>query len=104
MKINRFERGQALVMIVLAIVGLAGIAGLVVDGGNAFLDRRKAQNAADSAVLASALSRIRGGQDWTGAAVASAAENGYNNDGVKNTVVLYSPPMDGPYKGDVNYI
>jgi Flp pilus assembly protein TadG len=104
MKRNNSERGQILIVIVLAIVGLAGMAGLVVDGGNAFLDRRNAQNAADSAVLASALARVRGDSDWTGVAIASAAENGYNNDGVKNTVVLYSPPSNGPYAGDVNYI
>ena len=61
-----FERGQALILIVLAMVGLAGMAGLVVDGGNLFLDRRNAQNAADSAALAAALTRIRGGAAWSG--------------------------------------
>ncbi len=104
MRRNNSERGQILIVIVLSIVGLAGMVGLVVDGGNAFLDRRNAQNAADSAVLASALARVRGDPDWTGAAMASAAQNGYNNDGVKNTVVLYSPPSNGPYTGDVDYI
>ncbi len=54
---KKTERGQALIMIALAMVGLAGMVGLVVDGGNAFLDRRNAQNAADSAALAAALTR-----------------------------------------------
>jgi Flp pilus assembly protein TadG len=68
------ERGQALIIIALALVGLVGMVALAVDGGNVFLDRRTAQNAADSAALASALSRIQGGQDWVGAAIASAAQ------------------------------
>ena len=104
MKIKHFERGQALILIALAVIGLAGMVGLVVDGGNAFLDRRNAQNAADSAVLASALARIKGEANWSGAALESAAQNGYNNDGVRNTVELHTPPKDGPYAGDINYV
>jgi hypothetical protein len=103
MKINHFERGQALIIIALALVGLAGIAGLVIDGGNAFQDKQRAQNAVDAAALASAHARITGG-DLVGAAMASAAENGYNNDGVTNIISLYSPPKDGPHTGDIEYI
>src|ERR1700752_828690 len=95
--------GQALIIIALALAGLAGIVGLVVDGGNAFLDRRKAQNAADTAALAAALARIRG-QDMVSAAFASATQNGYNNDGVTNLVEFYSPPKDGPHSDNVEYI
>ncbi|HKY56326.1 MAG TPA: pilus assembly protein TadG-related protein [Anaerolineales bacterium] len=98
------SRGQALIIIALALAGLVGIVGLVVDGGNAFLDRRKAQNAADAAVLAAALARIRGGQDMVATAFASAAQNGYNNDGVTNSVELFSPPRDGPHSDNVEYI
>ena len=104
MQTHSFARGQALVIIALALAGLAGIVGLVVDGGNAFSDRRKAQNAADAAALAAAYTRIRGGQDMVSAALNSAAENGYNNDGVRNIVQLYSPPKDGPHVGNVEYI
>ena len=101
---NQSQRGQALVIIALAMVGLAGIVALVVDGGNVFADRRNAQNAADAATLAAALSRIRGDQDMVSAALASAAQNGYNNDGVTNVIELYSPPKDGPHAGDIEYI
>ena len=97
------ERGQALILIALAIVGIIGIMGLVIDGGNAFNDRRKAQNAADSAALASAYARVTGGNVME-AAMAAAAENGYNNDGVTNFVILYTPPKDGPHAGDIEYI
>lgn len=100
------ERGQALIIIVLAIVGLAGMAGLVIDGGNAFLDRRNAQNAADSAALAAAVSRVRGtsGQSMSGAALSAAAQNGYDNNGISNIVEVHQPPTDGPYKDNAEYV
>ncbi len=103
MKKNLFERGQALIIIALVLVGLVGIVGLVVDGGRGFADRRKAQNAADAAALASAYARLKG-EDMVTAALNSAAGTGYNNDGTTNVVVLYSPPKDGPHSHDVEYI
>lgn len=48
------ERGQALVLIALLMVGLMGVMGLVVDGGNAYAQRRRMQNAADASALAGA--------------------------------------------------
>jgi Flp pilus assembly protein TadG len=104
MKKYHSERGQALIVIALALVGIVAIVGLVVDGGRGFLDRRKAQNAADSAALASAYARIKRDQSMVAAARSAAAENGYNNDGVTNTVELYTPPRDGPHTNDVEYI
>jgi len=106
MKSNSYKqaRGQALVLIALAIVGLAGIAGLVVDGGNIFLDRRNAQNAADSAVLAAALTRVESSGSPPATAIASAKKNGYNNDGVTNKVEVHIPPISGPNKGNSEYI
>ena len=104
MKNNHSKRGQALILIALAAVALFGMVGLAVDGGRAFADRRRAQNAADAAALASAYARIKGNEDMVVAAQNSAAENGYNNDGVNNVVELYSPPKNGPHSGDVEYI
>jgi hypothetical protein len=98
------QRGQALVVIALAIVGLAGMAGLVIDGGNMFLDRRNAQNAADSAALAAALARVQGSKNPQATARGSAFQNGYNNDGVTNTVEVHIPPISGPNKDDSEYI
>jgi hypothetical protein len=97
------KRGQALIIIALALVGIVGMVGLVVDGGNVFFDRRGAQNAADSAALSSALSRING-EDWITAAVSAASVNGYNNDGVTNIVNVYNPPKDGPHAGNGEYL
>src|SRR5512133_1456063 len=101
---KKTERGQALILIVLAVVVLAGMAGLVIDGGNAFLDRRNAQNAADSAALAGALTRIRGSQSLSSAALTAAAQNGYNNNGATNIVEVHNPPISGPNKGNAEYI
>ena len=62
------ERGQALVLIALAAIGLFGITGLAIDGSAKFSDRRHAQNAADTAVLAAALAK------------ATALTNGLSNN------------------------
>src|SRR5574337_792710 len=79
------ESGQAIVLIVMAMVGLVGLTALAVDGGNAYSDRRHAQNAADTAALAGALAQIRQ-YNIADAAKHSADLNGYNNDHVTNDV------------------
>ena len=51
-RLRSTERGQALVVMVFAIIGLLVVLGLAVDGGIVFLERRRMQNAADAAALA----------------------------------------------------
>ena len=97
------ERGQVLVLVVLGLVALIAITALAVDGGNVLLDIRKAQNAADSAALASALARIRG-EDFVQRAYEVAKTNGYTNDGVSSSVQVFSPPISGEHVGDIEYI
>jgi len=110
------ERGQALIIIVFAMVGLIGITALTVDGGYAFSDHRHAQNAADTAVLAGARAIIRG-EDWKSAALAIAAQNNYidadatvTSSSGKVNVEAYTcddsnPSVDcGVYEGDSEYI
>jgi Flp pilus assembly protein TadG len=97
------ERGQALILIALAAVGLFGFAALAIDGSAAFSDRIHAQNAADTAALAAALTRIRGG-DWVQSGLARAGTNGYQNDGQSNTVHVHCPPEHGPYAGNLEYV
>ncbi len=48
------ERGQSLIIVALLMVGMIGALGLALDGGNAFVTRRKSQNAADAAAFAGA--------------------------------------------------
>jgi Flp pilus assembly protein TadG len=59
-KVKNLERGQALVLIVVAVIALVGITALAVDGSMAYNDRRQAQNASDSAALAVALKIANG--------------------------------------------
>jgi hypothetical protein len=115
MKTNSFkERGQALILITLAAIGLVGITGLAIDGSAKFSDRRHAQNAADAAALAAALAKANAesaGDDdatvWTElstAALNRADDNGYDGDLVSNVVEVYSPPISGPYAGKDLYV
>jgi hypothetical protein len=55
---KKSQKGQALILIALGIVGLVGITALAIDGGNIFAQRRHAQNAADTASLAGALEKV----------------------------------------------
>jgi hypothetical protein len=100
MKPKMNERGQALILIVFAAVGLFAFAALAIDGSRVFSDRRHAQNAADTAVLAAALAKVRN-QDYAAAAQARALSNGFQ-DGVNSTVEVHQcdeaglqPPCEG---------
>ena len=48
------EQGQAIVILALMMIGLLAFAALAIDGGNAYVERRRAQNGADAAALAGA--------------------------------------------------
>jgi type II secretory pathway pseudopilin PulG len=127
MKARLFKQsGQALVIIAIAAVGLFGIVGLAVDGSAKFSDRRHAQNAADTAALAAALTKANGLAavppeidsicktpvepttsdfclDIIYAAWDRAVENGY--DGLlPDSVDVYSPPISGPYINNASYV
>lgn len=100
MRTKSSERGQALILIVFAAVGLFAFAALAIDGTRVFSDRRHAQNAADTAVLAAALAKVRG-QDYSAAAINRAGSNGLQ-DGVNSTVEVHdcselnlNPPCEG---------
>lgn len=56
---ERTERGQALILIALAVVGLFAFAALTIDGTRVYSNKRHAQNAADTSALAGALASIR---------------------------------------------
>ena len=86
------RRGQALILIVFAIVGLVGLTALAVDGGATYQDRQSSQTSADSAALSAALRLAKGLSDWSSTALSVASSNGYNNDGTNNTVTVSNPP------------
>jgi len=97
MKGQRFERGQALVLIILSVVAIFGFAALAVDMGRVYAERRRAQSAADAAALAAAYDVAHFESDDEAAilaladktARASALENGYSEG-----VVVNNPPDD----------
>jgi hypothetical protein len=83
------EKGQALIVIALTAIVLFGFAALAIDGGMAFSDKRHAQNAADTSVLAAALAKIHD-EDWESAARNRATSNGYTDNGVTQIVNVYT--------------
>ena len=125
------ESGQALIIIAFAIIGIVAIVGLAIDGAAKFSDQRHAQNAADTAAMAAALTRVdtladaetnssisttpeicssesmSGASDVCVALVLDgldrAASNGYDNF-TNNTVKVYSPPVSGFYKDNKDYV
>lgn len=82
-------RGQALILIALAVVGLVAFAALAIDGSAVFSDRRHSQNASDTAAFAAALSLARDpASNWQQAGKDRAASNGYTeSDGVTKVYV-----------------
>jgi hypothetical protein len=131
MKLTKFaERGQALALIALAAIVLFGFVGLAIDGGAKLSDRRHAQNAADTAALAAALSKVNTLTDAKSNPSISttptecsstsggpysdvctellldgldrAISNGYGSDSTKSTVEIYSPPTSGYYSTVAN--
>ena len=105
---NRTERGQALVILVFALVGLLAFAALGIDGGMVYTARRNAQNASDAASLAAALVLVDSdtGNDSTfdDVALASALVNGYEEDANQSKVTIHRPPITGTFVGDDDYI
>jgi putative Flp pilus-assembly TadE/G-like protein len=97
------ERGQMVVLFALCLFVLIAFAGLLVDGGMAWSNRRKAQSAADTAALAAAKAYISGGAAQTTAA-GIAATNGYPQNYVDcqgnartDGVIVNRPPSSGPH-------
>jgi hypothetical protein len=77
---GRGEAGQTLPVICLFLVTLLAFAGVVVDLGNAYLQRQETQNVADAAALAGAAAIPNGG--YATAAQQMAAKNDIAGDGV----------------------
>jgi hypothetical protein len=109
---NEPRRGKVVALVALALIPMMGFAAIAIDGGMLLSDRRQAQRAADSAALAAATDlytrwKANGGAD-SGAKAATSAQttataNGYNNDGVTNTVVVNIPPKSGTFNGQKGY-
>lgn len=103
------ERGQAIVLVVLALTGVLAAAGVGVDAALLFVEHRRQQVAADAAAFAAAveMAKHHDAPDRAtrarSAALGYAASNGYNNDGVTNTVTVNVPPAAGAFAANADY-
>jgi hypothetical protein len=89
------------------MIVLLGFAGLAIDGGMLYVQKRFAQNAADAASLAGALALTQGysGAQLEYIVLERAKENGFDNHDPETTVVVNWPPQaPSPYAGNTNYI
>jgi hypothetical protein len=98
----RGRRGQALVLLGLAFAGFLALVALAIDGGNAFVQRRRAQNAADAAALSGArrlweIRRQGGSEADLLAALREAidAHGVFNVDGASNVFEAYYVDENG---------
>ena len=102
---HRENRGQALIIIAVALGALLLGIGLGLDTGQLFVARRAIQTAADAGAWAGATVLYAGGSAAQArtAATDDATRNGYT-DGGFITVTTASPPTSGTYANDPGYI
>jgi hypothetical protein len=93
-----------MVVIALAIVALFAFAALALDGGRLYAEQRQAQNAADNAALAGVLAMCSSQNDYISRSFLVANQNGYDNNGTTNAVMVNNPPSSGPNAGKNEYI
>ncbi len=87
------ESGQAIVLLVFGMIVLMGMAGLAIDGGNLYTQKRRAQNAVDNAALAYALELSQGTGSSFGQTRATTvlSSNGYVNGQDSVTITMINP-------------
>jgi hypothetical protein len=92
------SRGQAIVLVAIAFVGILAMAALVIDGGNAYAQQRRTQNWTDSAANAGA-----GGTDaeWDARVVASVNES-IAADGLDTIPTIEYTNISGSVLGPAN--
>lgn len=104
----RTRKGTVAVIVAVCLTVLIGFAAIAVDGGLVQHNRRSAQAAADAAALAAACDLYLNYPTYAGVdsngtaatkALAIAAANGFNNDGVTNRVTVNIPPTSGMHSG-----
>jgi len=99
------ESGQLLVVFALALIAMVGMTGLILDGGDTFIQRREQQNVADTAAMAAAYAGLNG-QDVNAAAASVAGANGFVN-GTGGTTIsvasgsgLYTVTITKPHRNN----
>jgi hypothetical protein len=102
------ESGQAVVLIVAAMLVLIMCIGLVTDAGLLYSARRTMQEAADAGAFAGAVVLYQGGStsDAVSAATADVTRNGYahGDNGGLTTVTVNHPPVEGAFAGNSQFV
>ena len=97
------DRGAVLIFLAISLVGLIALAGLVLDGGRAYGERRQMQNAADAASMAATrqLDRYVTDQSTDARTILAAArdtaeQNGADRASVTCRLVRFDRSVIGP--------
>jgi hypothetical protein len=94
------RRGATVSLFALAMPVLIGAAGLGVEVGAWYAQKRQLQTAADAAAIAGAFARLSGKQGGiSAAAVADARKNGFDPT-IPNSITVNNPPGSGAKAGD----
>ncbi len=100
------ERGQAIFIFVCAFAMMAGMLGLVLDGGRIFLEKRRAQAAADAGAAGAVQEMRRGLRDYAiNIRPAAVNDTGLMNYTDANaTITVNNPPLAGPSAGNSDFV
>jgi hypothetical protein len=99
---RRGERGQILLLILVALIAILGCVAISADIGELQFKRNQMQTAADSAAMAGAEELNYG--DVIAAGKADAATNGFTNGQNGVTVTINNPPQSGPNENNDGYV
>jgi hypothetical protein len=106
------RRGNVVVLTAVCLTVIMSVVALTLDGGTLLNDRRQAQAVADAAALAAASDLYYNFYTNNGtdpnhtardSALATAAANGFANDGTVTSVQVNIPPLYGPFAGMAEY-
>jgi hypothetical protein len=98
------ERGSILPLVAIVIVTLAAFMGLALDASYLFLQKRRAQSAADAGAIGAAQELLRG--NTTNVTTAARMDTSLNNftHGVNGvSVTVSNPPVSGPRVGNSKF-
>jgi hypothetical protein len=103
-RLIRDRRGALLATTALALPVIAGFAGLGIEVGMWYSDKRDLQTAADAAALSGAFERVRGNPTGLrSAARYEAQRNGFEVGG-PNTIAVNNPPLAGSRAGETTAV
>jgi len=100
---RRSQSGQVVVLATIALVAFLGLVAMAIDVGFLWATRRSMQTAADAAAIAGAQALSISGGNVTTAATTVAKQNGFSTSNGA-TITVSSPPADGTYAGQANYV